>query len=192
MIKEELTRVFAFTREIFQCASTVFEYSSHVLQKHPGFFRMVEVSPRVFGFSFAIDRRNTFRTSVRGFFSEISILVDSVVVLTLFFWKIGATLSFIFSSFSSSISASKWFFCNVNISTFFCRSFEVVDNWGLSSNRKDTRCPCLVFSASQICLWTFIMAFAWCLWSSTKHFGVLSLQRDVCYSCFSYLFISNY
>ena len=126
MIREELTRVFiVFTRESFPMRV----YSVWILFARfteTSVFRMVEVSPRVFGFSFAIDRWNTFRTSVRGFFSEISILVDSVVVLTLFFWKIGATLSFTFSSFSSSISASKWFFCNVNISTFFCRSFEVV------------------------------------------------------------------
>ena len=101
---------------------------------------------------------------------------------------------FIFFIFNfNSWYTIKWFFCKVKISTFLCKSAEIVNNWELSSNRKGSGCWCLVSSSSsQICLWTFIMTFAWCLWSSTRNFGILSLQRHVCYFCFSYLFIFNY
>ena len=156
-------------------------------------FRMGKVSPRVFSFPFAIDRWITFRTSVWGFllrnkfFSRlfgglhfISLKNRSYVIICIFIF-------FIFNF--NSWYTSKWLFYNVNISTFLCRYFEIVDKWGHSSNRKDNRCWCFVSSGSQICLWTFIMTFAWCLWSSTRH---LSLQRHVYPSCFNYLFIFNY
>ena len=77
---------------------------------------------------------------------------------------------FIFFIFDFNLHTRKGFFCNVNINTFLCRPFEKVDNWGRSSNRKDSRCWCLVSSGSQICLRTFIIVFARCRWSSIRYF----------------------
>ena len=97
----------------------------------PSVFRMVEVSPRVLGFSFVIDRWITFRISVWGFFLGnkyfsrfygalhfISLKNRSYVIIHIF----------IFFIFNFNLwYTSKWFFCNVNISTFLFRSAEIVD-----------------------------------------------------------------
>ena len=141
-------------------------------------FRMVEVSPRVLGFSFAVDRWSTFSLFVWGFFRGNKYFSRFSGGLQFIYLKNSYFIIHIFIFFIFNFNSwytSKWFFCNVNISTFLCRFLKIVGNWTLSSNRKDSRCWCLVTSSSQVCLWTLIITFAWCLWSSTRHFGILSL-----------------
>ena len=174
VIKEELTWVFImFTKESFTISiSSVWILFARFTE--PSVFRMVEVSPRIFDFPFAIDSWSTFCTSVRGFFLGnkffsrfygglhfISLRNRSYVIICIF----------IFLIFNFNLwYTSKRFFCNVNIGAFLCRSFEIVDNWGHSSSRKGSRSWCLVSSGCQICLWAFIMTSTWCLRSSTRHF----------------------
>ena len=174
MIKEGLAWVFiVFTRESFPvCIISVWMLCARFTE--PSVFRMVEVSPRIFGFPLAVDRWSTFCISVWGFFlgttffSRFYCGLDCISLKNRCYVIIRIFIYLIFNS--NSWCTSKWSFCNVSISTFLCRSFEIVDNWGRSSNRKESRCWCFVSSGSQICLWTFIMTFVWCLRSSIRYF----------------------
>ena len=123
MIKE-LTWVFImFTRESFpMCIFSVLILLARFTE--PSIFRMVEV-PRGAWFPHLqyIDEA-PFLCPSGAFFSKISSLVDGglhfispkyrscVIICSLIF--------FIFNF--NSWYTSKWFFCNVNISTFLCRS----------------------------------------------------------------------
>ena len=163
MIKEELTRVFiVFTRENFtMCVSSVWILFASFTE--PSVFRMVEVSPKVFGFPFAIDRwlflGNKFFSRFYGSLHFIS-LKNSVVIIRIFIF-------FIFNF--NSWCTSKLFFYNVNISTFFRRFFEmlIIDDVPVTGRTVDVDAwsrPTVKYD------WTFILSFTWCLRSSTRHF----------------------
>ena len=145
----------------------------------PSVFRMVEVSPKVFGFPFAIDRwlflGNKFFSRFYGSLHFIS-LKNSVVIIRIFIF-------FIFNF--NSWCTSKLFFYNVNISTFFRRFFEmlIIDDVPVTGRTVDVDAwsrPTVKYDF-ELLLWVLPDAFGFPP-------GILSLQRHVYSSGFSYLY----